>query len=197
MICLSAICGDLLLRSRPVDVELQNRRRVRILFLDLRRPGVARKLPDDGRDLVADVLNRGLDVAFQRERDVDRPWPWLEFARSSSMPLMVLTASSIRLVIWVSTSSALAPGQLDLHVDDRLIGLRHQVETEIPVGERAEHDERGRHHDREDRTLDADVCQFHCPAPSPRPRPPWSPRRPPRPSFASAPALPTLVPVAS
>ena len=37
-------------------------------------------------------------------------WPWSEFARSSSMPLMVLTASSIRLVIWVSTSSALAPG---------------------------------------------------------------------------------------
>ena len=77
------------------------------------------------------------------------------------MPLIVLTASSIRLVIWVSTSSALAPGKLDLDVDDRLIGLRHQVEAEIPVGERAEHDERGRHHDGEDRTLDADVCQFH------------------------------------
>ena len=52
-------------------------------------------------------------------------------------------------------------GQLDLHVDDRLIGLRHQVEAEVLVRERAEHDERRRHHDGEDRTLDADICQFH------------------------------------
>ena len=52
-------------------------------------------------------------------------------------------------------------GQLDLDVDVRRIGLRHQVEAEILVRERAEHDERGRHHDGEDRTLDADLCQFH------------------------------------
>ena len=72
--------GDLLLRSRPVDVELQNRRRVGILFLDLRRPGVARKLADDGRDLVADVLRGRLDVALEREGDVHRApgpdWSW-------------------------------------------------------------------------------------------------------------------------
>jgi hypothetical protein len=35
--------------------------------------------------------------------------PWLELQRSSSMPLMVLTAASIGLVMVVSISSALAP----------------------------------------------------------------------------------------
>ncbi len=38
--------------------------------------------------------------------------PWSELARSSSMPAMVLTASSTGLVICVSISSALAPGRL-------------------------------------------------------------------------------------
>jgi hypothetical protein len=43
---------------------------------------------------------------------VTRELPWSEEARSSSMPLIVLTASSMRLVICVSISSALAPGRL-------------------------------------------------------------------------------------
>lgn len=38
--------------------------------------------------------------------------PCWELERSSSIPAMVLTTSSIGLVIWVSTSSALAPGRL-------------------------------------------------------------------------------------
>ena len=38
--------------------------------------------------------------------------PWLELQRSSSMPLMVLTADSIGFVIEVSISSALAPDRL-------------------------------------------------------------------------------------
>ena len=42
---------------------------------------------------------------------VTREPPWSELARSSSMPLIVLTASSMRLVIVVSISSALAPGR--------------------------------------------------------------------------------------
>ncbi len=42
---------------------------------------------------------------------VTRELPWSEEARSSSMPLMVLTASSMRFVICVSISSALAPGR--------------------------------------------------------------------------------------
>jgi hypothetical protein len=41
-----------------------------------------------------------------------RALPWLELQRSSSMPLIVLTADSIGLVIDVSISSALAPDRL-------------------------------------------------------------------------------------
>ncbi len=41
---------------------------------------------------------------------VQRAEPWLELQRSSSMPLIVLTAASIGLVTDVSISSALAPG---------------------------------------------------------------------------------------
>ena len=41
-----------------------------------------------------------------------RALPWLELQRSSSMPLIVLTADSMGLVIDVSTSSALAPDRL-------------------------------------------------------------------------------------
>jgi hypothetical protein len=40
---------------------------------------------------------------------VQREFPWLELHRSSSMPLIVLTAASTGLVIDVSISSALAP----------------------------------------------------------------------------------------
>jgi hypothetical protein len=42
---------------------------------------------------------------------VQRAYPWLELHRSSSMPLIVLTADSIGLVTVVSISSALAPGR--------------------------------------------------------------------------------------
>ena len=42
---------------------------------------------------------------------VTREFPWSDDARSSSMPLIVLTASSMRFVIVVSISSALAPGR--------------------------------------------------------------------------------------
>ena len=45
---------------------------------------------------------------------VTRALPWSDDARSSSMPLIVLTASSMRLVICVSISSALAPGSIAL-----------------------------------------------------------------------------------
>ncbi len=37
-------------------------------------------------------------------------WPSIVVERSSSIPLIVLTTSSIRLVTWLSTSSGLAPG---------------------------------------------------------------------------------------
>ena len=71
---------------------------------------------------------------------VTRELPWSEEARSSSMPLIVLTASSMRLVIWVSISSALAPGRLACTETTGGVGLRHQVEAERLVG----HGARGR-----------------------------------------------------
>ena len=57
---------------------------------------------------------------------VQFPLPWLELQRSSSMPLMVLTAASIGLVIVVSISSALAPWRpaLTLTVGESVRGIR-------------------------------------------------------------------------
>ena len=57
---------------------------------------------------------------------VQLPLPWLELQRSSSMPLIVLTAASIGLVMEVSTSSALAPFGLarTLTVGESVRGIR-------------------------------------------------------------------------
>ena len=57
---------------------------------------------------------------------VQLPLPWLELQRSSSMPLMVLTAASIGLVMVVSISSALAPGRpaRTLTVGESVRGIR-------------------------------------------------------------------------
>ena len=52
-------------------------------------------------------------------------------------------------------------GQVDLDVTTGDVGLRHQVEAERLVRDGAQDDERRRHHDGEDRTLDADVGEFH------------------------------------
>ena len=142
---------DLLLRSRAEDVELEDRRRIGVLLLDLRRPGVARKLLDDRRDLVADVLRRRLDIALEGERDVH-----LRLALIGVRPQLVDAADGVDRLLDPLGDLGLdllgaGAGKLDLDVDDRLIGLRHQVEAEILVRERAEHDQRRRHHDGEDR----------------------------------------------
>ena len=181
---LDLLVGDLrelLLRPRAVDVE--------------RAGSATRRDPASGSagarasrgncSTIVATLSRTSCVADSMSRSsvkvmVTCDWPWLEVARSSSMPLIVLTASSMRLVICVSTSSALAPGSWTWTVTTGRVGLRHQVEAEILVRERAQHDERRRHHDGEHRPLDADVCELHWPAPSAaRPRPPLraSPRR--------------------
>ena len=63
--------GQLLLRAGTVHLERENRLRVRILFLNVGRPGVSRKAVDNGGDLVADVLGGRFDVALEREVDGD------------------------------------------------------------------------------------------------------------------------------
>ena len=122
---------------------------------------------------------------------VQLPLPWLELQRSSSMPLMVLTAASIGLVIVVSISSALAPWQAGPDVDRRRIGPRHQVEAELAVRGPSQHDERDAHHDGEDRPADADISKLHFVSPRwpRRPRLPPPPRRPP-PEPAPSPSAP-------
>src|SRR5689334_20858683 len=52
--------------------------------------------------------------------------PWPDVVRSSSIPSMLLTVSSIGFVIWDSTSSGLAPFKrtLILTVGDSVLGIR-------------------------------------------------------------------------
>ena len=83
---------------------------------------VLRQIGQDPVDLVAHLL-RG-DVEFFSEQELMKTWdtPSVETERSSSMPLMVLTASSILSVISVSTSSGAAPEPRG-HGDDRELHL--------------------------------------------------------------------------
>ena len=94
------------------------------------------------------------------------------------MPLMVLTAASISLVIGRLDLFGAGAGQAGADVDRRRVGARHQVESELAIREPAEDDERRAHHHGEDRPLDADFREFHCPPP---PCPACPPRRPPPP----------------
>ncbi len=108
MICLSAICvssfGDRFAKTTIVRIGDESGS---ILVTD--GGSVSR-----GNRTVA-TLSRTSCVAASISRSrtnvtEQRALPWLELQRSSSMPLMVLTAASIGLVTVVSISSALAPG---------------------------------------------------------------------------------------
>ena len=88
-------------------------------------------------------------------------WPSIVVERSSSMPLMVLTTSSIRLVIWLSTSSGLAPGSRVVIGHRRDVDLREDVEAEVAVGGEPEDHQRDDEHRREDGPADAEVDERH------------------------------------
>ena len=79
-----------------------------------------------------------------------------EIERSSSMPLMVLTASSILSVISVSICSGAAPGWTRGHDDGREVDLREAIDAEARERERADDGERQDEDGREDRTFDAE-----------------------------------------
>ena len=79
-----------------------------------------------------------------------------EIERSSSMPLMVLTASSILSVISVSICSGAAPGWTRRDGDGREVDLRKAIDAELRERERADDGERQDEDGREDRTFDAE-----------------------------------------
>jgi hypothetical protein len=145
--------ADLFLIARAVKRQGHDRLRVGIDLLDDRRLGVAGKLADDGRDLVAHVLGRRFNVAFKGEIDHDAGEA--ELGRGAQLvdaadgvDHFLDALGQLRLDLFSAGA-----GQGHLHRHDRHVGLRHQVEPEIPVGERPHDDQRGRHHQREDRAL--------------------------------------------
>src|SRR5262249_1729249 len=124
---------DLFVRTRAVDVELENRRGVGVLLLNPRRPRVARELGDNGSHLVATALRGCLDVAFEGERDVHVRLP-LVGVRAQ----LVNTADGVDRFFNAFRDLSFdffgaRTRKLDLDVDNRLVGLRHQVEAEVLV----------------------------------------------------------------
>ncbi len=90
-----------------------------------------------------------------------------ETERSSSMPLMVLTASSILSLISVSTCSGAAPGSRVVIDDRRQIDLGEPVDAQTEEGEAADDRERQNQDGREDGTLDAECREpLHGKVPS-------------------------------
>ena len=52
-------------------------------------------------------------------------------------------------------------GQSHAHIDVGNLGPRHQVDSKSSIRKSSKGDQRHRHHDRKDRTPNADVCNFH------------------------------------
>ena len=83
-----------------------------------------------------------------------------EVERSSSMPLMVLTASSILSVTSVSTCSGAAPGSRVVTTTVGKSTFGKAVDARAGVkAERADDGQRQDEHRREDRTADADAMR--------------------------------------
>ena len=78
---------------------------------------------------------------------------------SVSMPLIVLTASSILSVTSVSICSGAAPGSARRHRDRRDVDVRKAVDAELAEGEQADDGQREHEHPGEDRALDAEFCE--------------------------------------
>ena len=109
---LVGVFGDVANRLVGRDRERHDRRGVGIELLDRRLLDRARQRRQDAVDAVAHFLRRDVAVLLEQERDDDVETPSEEVDLSSSMPLMVLTASSILSEISVSISSGAAPGSL-------------------------------------------------------------------------------------
>ena len=81
--------------------------------------------------------------------------PSEEVDRNSSMPLIVLTASSILSVICISMSSGAEPGCAGRDRNDREIDLGKAIQPELQVAENAEHHQHQDQHGGEDGTANA------------------------------------------
>ena len=84
------------------------------------------------------------------------PPPSVTIARMSSMPLMAAIDSSSGRTTCDVTSSGLAPGKPDAHVDRRRVGPREQIDAEVHKAEHAQHNQEHDQHEGEDWPLDAD-----------------------------------------
>ena len=84
-------------------------------------------------------------------------WPSEEVERTSSIWLMVLTASSTFLVISVSISSGDAPGSETVTCTVGISTFGKQIDAEAEIGEDADHHERQNQHGGEDRAADAEL----------------------------------------
>ena len=101
------------------DGDGQHRRRRGIELLDRRLDHRARQQREDAVDLVAHFLRRDVRRPSRaRTTTTTCETPSDEFEVSVSMPLMVLTASSILSVTSVSICSGAAPGRRVV-IDDR------------------------------------------------------------------------------
>ena len=79
-----------------------------------------------------------------------------EVDRSSSMPLIVLTASSILSVTSVSICSGAAPGCTVVTSDGREVDLRESIDAQLKERKRADDGQRQDQDRREDRTTHAE-----------------------------------------
>ena len=152
---------ELFRRARARDDECQHRRGVRIGLGDDRRQRILREVARGGADFVAHVLRGALDIALEHERDIQ-----VGAARIRARPQLVDAVDGVdgfleRLGELCLDFLGAGAGELNVHVDHRHVGLRHQVEAELPVREPPDDDDRRRDHDGEHRALDADARNDH------------------------------------
>ena len=162
LISLSAICVTSRRGRGGGDRDLHHGRGVGIELLN--RPAASRVCGRSGEHQVrpCSALPARRRRRSYRARSVTSTseWPSEEVERTSSIWLMVLTASSIFLVISVSISSGDAPG-LSMVTDTVGIStLGNEIDAQTEVGEASHHDQRQNQHGREDRTSDAQCCEF-------------------------------------
>ncbi len=98
-------------------------------------------------------------TGFSRTK-VTKTWeiPSLVVERSSSIPLMVLTTSSMGLVIWLSTSSGVAPSRVVVTVK---LHPGEGVQPQVAIGGQPQHHQGHDEHGGEDGPADAQIAQAH------------------------------------
>ena len=135
--------------------EGEDRRLVVVELGDDRRLDVARQIPDRGGHPVAHVLGRDFDVATEVERD-DHELAGPDIERSSLMPSMVLTASSMG---WVTCDLDLLERRRAAGADaDRgQVHRREAIHAEAEIARRSHDHQRQDDHRREDRPADTDL----------------------------------------